>query len=87
MRGWGSGYWNARFMSLSYGELEFVKPILYLPNLLTICRVVEKMVLKFSWGGSFIMSIRKAFQISKQNKIRGGYGEIGRIYGLNWIEP
>jgi len=27
----------------------------------------------------------KEIQISKQNK--GGYGEIGRRYGLNWIEP
>jgi hypothetical protein len=25
--------------------------------------------------------------ISKQKKRKGGYGEIGRRYGLNWIEP
>ena len=22
-----------------------------------------------------------------QNKVKRGYGEIGRRYGLNWIEP
>lgn len=34
-------------------------------------------------GNDITTKIRFEFQ----NKKKGGYGEIGRRYGLNWLEP